>query len=1131
MNHWQKIRHEASRLREEICADSDLNPHELFPAKDFVEKAADCLGIFLLPEHPESANLRRALAVLEDDVVFFNNELPAWFKSYCIAHELGHFRLHRHSVHCSADDIENFATDEASAAETVVGYGAGERREREANLFALELLLPGKALRRMFREENLTASEIARKVGLPPEMVWTQLTHALLTPEIENAGEVVSAKKSFDLDDSQRRAAKAENCPLLITAGPGTGKTQTLVNRILFLLEQGVLPERILALTFSNKATEEMRERIAALRPADAVRLPVMTFHSFGLDILRRFWREAGLEHDSKLLDPIDALLFLESNLAKLNLKQYQNLIEPTFYLPAILTQISRAKDELVTPERYAELAAKQAASAQIAEEKQRAAKAQEVAVYAFYQKHLEIEKLLDFGDLIFRAVRLLQEDAAVRVQLRGAYDAILVDEFQDVNRASGVLLREIACDGKGLWAVGDLRQSIYRWRGASPTNLRHFAEDFPSGATLSLENNYRSATEIIELFSHYAKQMKAAGAEVFNDWRANRNDMAEGATRLILEIADDLPSEAANLAKNVVRYKAAGVRYKEQAVICRSHSQLTKFAEALTERGIPVLYLGDLFEREEIRDLLSLLDLKSSQTGYSLVRVACFPEYGIPPQDVKLILERANVEGITFADILSDENIEGELSEAGRTGWLKLKGHLTEFESGISAWRALSRYLFDGSRYLQPILSVRNVQSEQRLLAIYQFLRFAQNQEKRFVSEGAWQIQAFLRYAKKLAYFGEDKIFNQIPAAAENLDAVRLLTVHAAKGLEFPVVYLPHLGTRYFPQSRKPEFCHAPEGMIEGAADFHEEEEECLFFVAMSRSKDFLHLSRATSYTSDGKNSNPSKFLEQLKNLLPEPRFAETQIPKPIEKTTSKIDFAANRFYVSQLDRYLRCPRQFYYAEVWKMSGKRDDSIYLKFHSCVYQTINDLQRAKNAAILFDERAALEKLDEYWKENDLDTHAYAPVYRAEAEEMLRRMCRQVSETEGEFLHPTWEVELENGAIVVRPDNVEMIKNETETRVVVRRFRTGKAPNKIEVKEIDGLLQYAVKTHYPEAAPVMQKKYLGDGVTHDLPFDDKKINNRLKKYNDAIEQIQNGEFSPKPNSDNCPGCPYFFICPK
>lgn len=264
----------------------------------------------------------------------------------------------------------------------------------------------------------------------------------------------------------------------------------------------------------------------------------------------------------------------------------------------------------------------------------------------------------------------------------------------------------------------------------------------------------------------------------------------------------------------------------------------------------------------------------------------------------------------------------------------------------------------------------------------------------------------------------------------------------------------------------------------------------------------------------------------------MPEPRFAENQPPKPIQKLTSKPDFDARRFYVSQLDRYLRCPRQFYYAEVWKLAGKRDDSIYLKFHSCVYQTINDLQRAKNAAILFDEQAALEKLDEYWKENDLDAHAYAPIYRAEAEEMLRRMCRQVSETEGEFLHPTWEVELENGVAVVRPDNLEMIKNETETtRVVVRRFRTGKAPNKIEVKEIDGLLQYAVKIYFPEATVEMQKKYLGDDTTHQVPFDDKKISNRLQKYNEAFKSIQSGELSAKPNSENCPVCPYLFICPK
>lgn len=1132
MSHWQKIRNAANQLRREVCTANNLNESDLSKSQEFLDHAIEQLELYCIPEHPNSGNLRGALAVLEDDCIYFRNDLPKWYRTYCIAHEVAHFILHHRSVHCSAEDIEDFSADEesAGAAEKAVGYGAGERREREANLFALEFLLPCRALRHAFLEEILNAAQISERAKMPVEVVAGQLSRALLVPLTEIKTEK-EPKEKFDLDESQRLAAETDKCPVLVAAGPGTGKTQTLTKRISYLLSRGIEPKRILALTFSNKAAEEMRDRIAQENEEAAAQIQIMTFHAFGLDILRSYWHEAGLDSQSNLLDKIDALLYLEQNLAEINLEHYQNLPEPTMNLSAILAAISRAKDELCSPEQYGKLAAEMLAEAADDEEKKlEAEKALETArVYDFYQKYLEQEKLLDFGDLIFRAVRVLQENEQVKREVSGKYDAVLVDEFQDVNRACGVLLKEVAGEGKGLWAVGDLRQSIYRWRGASPANIQLFDQDFPNAETVSLQTNYRSREEIVSLSSSFAKTMKAAGEDFFHTWQANRSAGSSEENSLIVNhiVADSLETEAAHLAENISGYQKNGFLYKDQAVICRTHSQLNKFAQILSAKGIPIFYLGELFEREEVRDLLALLDLKYSVNAHSLVRVARFAEYEIPFNDVKAIINIIADKEISFDDVLNDSEITEKLSDPGKQSWDKLKSHLINSPKQLSAWRFLADYLFINSEFLKPYFENEDVHQQSRRLAIYQFLRLSQNMEARFSSSSENQIPEFLNYVKKLAWFNEDKNYAQIPAAADNLDAVRLLTVHSAKGLEFNAVFLPYLGAGKIPSNRKGKICPDPTGMITGETNFHDEEEECLFFVAMSRARDFLHLSRAQDYA-----KNQSKFLETLAEALPKAKLIETpdsSIRKIID--TFAIRFPSETFYSTDLDRYLRCPRQYFYTTVCDLKGRGELSVYLKFHTCLYDTIHSLQSIRQLeGINFNEETALSRLDEFWQATELDSHPYAPIYRRKAEEIIRRMCERIQNSKFEILRPTYQVKLANGFVRVKPDAIEETEFDGEKQIVVRRYRTGKSPKKAATDDIDALMLQAAKETFPDAKAVMQKIYLSDDVVQDTSITEKVIKNRLEKYEQAIDGINNRKFPAVASDNNCPHCPHYFICP-
>ena len=1128
MSHWQNIREKANLTRREICISNDLGENEIHNAAVLSEAAAEHFDLMLSPENKDSVHLRNCFAVLEDDVIHYRNDLPGWFKQFCIAHEFAHYILHQTGGQCSSKDIENFKTDEEipNPVRDVIGYGANEKREREANLFALEFLLPCDILRELFSVQNLHLNELSKKSGLPKMLVSRQMARGILTPKAVKKAE--ESPVEFILDDSQKQAAETKDCPMLVTAGPGTGKTKTLIERILFSLAQGIKPEEILALTFSNKATEEMRERIAEKRPDEAKRMDIMTFHSFGLNILRKYAPEAGLENDSPLIDKLDAISFLENNLNKLDLVHFQSLSQPTRWFSAILGAISRAKDELKSPTDYKILAEQMLENSTTADEKRDAEKCLEIArVYEFYQEHLNTEKILDFGDLIFKSWKLLRERDDIRNDLRSKYRTILVDEYQDINRASGKLLKEISGDGEGLWAVGDLRQSIYRWRGASPANIKSFDADYPNTFEKSLKKNYRSFDEIIGLFSHFAKQMSATSDDIFCDWKAVRKNSDK--SQIKFEVAGNHLAEAENLAENILQYKAAGVNFREQAVICRTHAQLKNLAETLTKKGIPILYLGDLFEREEIRDLLSLLDLKNSLTGHSLIRVATFSEYKIPLTEAQKIINQSNKDETDFQAVLADERMDSFLSDEGKIGWRKLKNHLFAINKNESAWNFLCEYLFEHSSYLSEFTNSENVQNQQNLLAIYQFLNFAKSVEGHFSAIKETQITEFLKHIRRVAHFGEDKPFAQIPSVAETMEAVRLLTVHAAKGLEFEAVFLPFLGKGHFPGRKQGSVCPTPAGLIELDADFHEEEEECLFFVGMSRAKNHLHLSRAAQY--NGTKSNPSPFIEKLEEVLP-PEIIIESIEENFDEIEIKNDYFAHNFHASQIKRYQDCPRKFYYRDVLKLSEKIDDVVYLKFHRTVYKTIGELQKMHNGNEKINEEIARKKLNENWNETDLSEHAYNEIYRENAEAMLKNLCRKIAKTNGEILQTSLNLQLENGVIFISPDFLET----GETEISIRRFRTKKAPHlkdgkKEEIEDADVILQLAARKAFADKEIKLNKVYLADDIEREIPLTARVENNRIKKFENIISEIKSGNFPAKPDPETCPNCAYFFVCPK
>jgi superfamily I DNA/RNA helicase len=727
----------------------------------------------------------------------------------------------------------------------VEGYSSRERKEVQADVFAGEFLCPSDWLRDQLRAGN-RPGEVAKDLELPLGLVMNQAIRALLLPPL-HAPSAPQPTHAFELDESQLEGALWNDGPLLVDAGPGTGKTRTLVYRIQRLLEQGVSPASILALTFSNKAAEEMRERLSAANADAAIEMWVGTFHQFGLELITKYPDRAGRSDKVHTLDEAGQLAILEDNLTRLPLRYFQNLYEPAYELVHVLRAISRCKDELITPAAYRAEAEAALVAAISDQQREMAEKALEVAaIYEIYEDELRKADAVDFGDLIALTVRILEENDGIRAEYQSRFEHILVDEYQDVNLASARLLRALRGPGGDVWVVADQRQSIYRFRGAEPSNVQRFESEF-SGKRRSLKVNYRSGAAVVRAFQAFAANMHASPGGSWTPKRGNVGGVAQ-------IVAASVAGEAAAIRDHIEDARAKGIPYSDQAILARSHLTLARITGALEALGVPLLYLGDLFERPEIRDLLSLLSIDAEWGGIGLVRVAQLDEYGATKDDALAVIDWAKEKPVSIIEALNRAaEIEG-LSDQGRKGLAALGHQLEGVGPATTPWTMLTIWLFERSSYLRSIISGNDAQ--QKLTAIYQFLKVCgEIGESGFASR-----KRFLTRIRRIEALNDERMYRAVASEASNIDGVRVLTIHGSKGLEFKAVHLPALATRYMPANRQAIRCPPPPTLAHLAIrpEDHEAEEECLFFVVLSRARDFLYLSRAERYTHRHARADP---------------------------------------------------------------------------------------------------------------------------------------------------------------------------------------------------------------------------------------------------------------------------------
>lgn len=632
-----------------------------------------------------------------------------------------------------------------------------------------------------------------------------------------------------NLNPAQLQAVTHGPSPLLIFAGAGTGKTRVLTHRIAHLIEEhGVAPHTILAVTFTNKAAQEMRERVEGLLHGRTRGMWVGTFHATCARILRQSGEAIGVPPDFTIYDTSDQEALMRDVVEGMML----DTKDPSFKPRTLLSEISNAKNQLLGPRDYERTAADQRERL-IAQ------------AFAGYQRRLEESRALDFDDLIAKTVSLLDTCPTTLAQYGERFRHVLVDEYQDINRAQYLLVTKIALQHRSITVVGDDDQSIYRWRGADVSLILQFEKDFPDCEVVKLEQNYRSTQTVLDAaYQVIRKNPHRKDKRLFSDLGTGEP------IRLYRAISEH--DEAAWVARSILQARAGGESLGEHAILFRTNAQSRALEEALNDGGIPYQLVGGhrFYDRKEIKDILGYLKvLQNPYDTVSLVRIINTPTRGIGPTALKRLEDVAQKQGLPLlAVLLRAAEFAGEFDRSApalaRFG--ELLSDLLEAAAELTL-PEIVRKVLSRSGYEEMLRAERSAEAEGRAENIRELATAA---EKYLEREEEGTLQGFLEHVALVSDVDELKSAGQL---------VTLMTLHAAKGLEFGTVFLVGMEESLFPHSRSFD---DPLGM---------EEERRLCYVGMTRAKQRLYLSHAHTRSQFGETraNQPSRFLADVPSNL----------------------------------------------------------------------------------------------------------------------------------------------------------------------------------------------------------------------------------------------------------------------
>lgn len=799
------------------------------------------------------------------------------------------------------------------------------------------------------------------------------------------------------LNKKQLQAIKHTKGPLLIIAGAGTGKTTVITERIKNLIQNGFAkPEEILALTFTEKAATEMEVRVDEAMPLSYGDVWITTFHSFCDSVLRESGLHIGLPTNFKLMTKEKSVDLFKRNLFNFSLNYFRPLGNPNKFIYSLLTHFSRLQDELITAEEYQSWVKskyKGQNKEKSNDEKLEQQKWEELAVvYKEYDDLKLIHSKFDFGDLVIKTVELFKKRPNILRKYQEKFKYILVDEFQDTNYGQNILVNLLAQKSKNINVVGDDNQSIYRFRGASVSNILSFKEEYPKAKIITLNQNYRSTQNILDgaykLIKHNDPDTLEVKMGISKKLTSNSNKHKVDIESLNCGSG---ASEAEYVANKILELsKKFKYSFSDFAILVRANNHSDIFVKEFERMGIPHQFLGpsSLFLKEEIVDLLSYLkSLYDPEDTESIYRLLSSKTFAIEPIKLVQMLSLAKKESRSLLAIVAENNIAPKLINL-------FNRHLSEINQKLTG-QILYDFLQEFGIY-EDILKNEDEVRAKNIAAFFQKVESFENENP------LARLREVVDYLNLLSEVGDTpQVANE--EWQEN-NCVNILTVHSSKGLEFPVVFIVNLVADRFPSRNRSEDLPIPDELVKEKlpeGDFHLQEERRLMYVAMTRAKERLFLTSSKFYSAgassaynDGKREKKiSPFVYEAMgemesvaaNKKEEGKLIKDRVTMKSNTVEDKKDFKVTYLSVSQIETFETCPLHYKLKYIYKLPTPKTASI--SFGISIHETLKNLYLTEDKSKI-NEKWLLKKYNENFIHEGFENKKHKDQFYKKGEEYL-----------------------------------------------------------------------------------------------------------------------------------------------
>ena len=925
------------------------------------------------------------------------------------------------------------------------------------------------------------------------------------------------------LNLQQKCAIQFGQGPLLIVAGAGTGKTTVITERIAYLIKtQKAEPEEILALTFTDKAATEMEERVDKLLPYGYHDLWVSTFHSFCERILKEHGLDIGLPTDFKLLDQTASWLLVRRNLERFQLNYYKPLGSPTKFIRALINHFSRCKDQAITPEDYLKHSESLKSNLTDLPEDHESERIKEIAeAYHVYQKLLLENSALDFGDLINYCFQLFQKRTWLLKKYREKFKYILIDEFQDTNWVQYELIKLLAEPKNNLTVCADDDQSIYKFRGASFSNVLRFRKDFPKGQEITLIKNYRSKQNILDLAYQFIQLNNPNRLEYLDKINKKLRAQIKGKAAIRHLHSKNLDQEVRGVVNKIVEIikENKKVDFSDLAILVRTNDSANAFCRGLERANLPYQFLASrgLYLKPIILDIIAYFKLLDNyHESSALYRVLNMPCFKFSYQDIIKITQYAHRRAKSVYEALSElwpnHNLLNLIQKHARLARTK---NVSEI---------FVRFLED-SGCLEYLNKKRKKEGFDYISQFYERIKhFEEN------SLNA-KLKDFMEEMNLELGSGEQgKLQFDLEQGPE---IIKVMTIHSAKGLEFEHVFLVNLVDKKFPTIERQDPIEIPKELIKDIVprgDIHLEEERRLFYVGMTRAKTGLFFTSAEDY-GGAKNKKLSRFLIEsgfVKDLISLPKNKEIKI---IKKKKEKI-ILPSYFSFSQLRAFENCPLQYKFAHLFRIpiKGKAVFSFGKTMHDTLLEFTRQTQESRydlfgsvqRQNISFDE--LLKIYQKKWIDDWYEDKSQKENYYQLGKKCLKDFYQDFYQNKPEILalEQNFKLKIVNETLIGRIDRID------KTEIVD--YKTGRAKNKLEPADKEQLLIYQIAAE--EALGLKPKKmtyyYLEDSKKISFLGSPSELKKEKEKISSQIAQIKKSDFSPTPGWQ-CQTCDFKEIC--